>query len=90
MKAVRIAVIIVTAGVSAGSMSAAISAESKTREQVRQELLMAQHDGVTAVNKPQYPPTDEMLTRNRELHTLTRHAGEESPAFEQHDAVAGR
>lgn len=90
MKATKIAMVFLVAGIAAEMPFLAASAQGKTREEVRQELLKARHDGISPANKPQYPPTEDMLNRNRELHALTTHAGEKSPAFEQHDTVADR
>jgi hypothetical protein len=65
-------------------------AQGKTRAQVQQELAQAHHDGVIPVSKAYYPPTAEQMARNKQLHALSRHAGEVGPSLDQHDNVAAR
>ncbi|WP_321869362.1 DUF4148 domain-containing protein [Burkholderia ubonensis] len=42
----------------------------KTREQVRQELIRAYHDGLLPTSNHDYPPSAEAIARNKELHSL--------------------
>ncbi|WP_063901235.1 DUF4148 domain-containing protein [Burkholderia ubonensis] len=42
----------------------------KTREQVRQELIRAYHDGLLPTSNHDYPPGPETIARNKELHSL--------------------
>ncbi|RQS71520.1 DUF4148 domain-containing protein [Burkholderia sp. Bp8963] len=44
--------------------------QGKTREQVRQELIQAYHDGMLPNSKRDYPPSRETIARNKELHNL--------------------
>jgi Domain of unknown function (DUF4148) len=81
--------------VAAAALLAALSAQTalaqgKSRAQVQQELVQARHDGVIPVSKTSYPPTDEQIARNKQLHAIARHPGEASPNMDQHDSVASR
>ncbi|WP_010089993.1 DUF4148 domain-containing protein [Burkholderia ubonensis] len=42
----------------------------KTREEVRQELIRAYHDGLLPTSSHDYPPGPETIARNKELHSL--------------------
>ncbi|WP_338418461.1 DUF4148 domain-containing protein [Burkholderia cenocepacia] len=42
----------------------------KTREQVHQELIQAYHDGLLPTSKHDYPPSEALIARNKELHQL--------------------
>ncbi|WP_063802364.1 DUF4148 domain-containing protein [Burkholderia ubonensis] len=42
----------------------------KTREQVRQELIRAYHDGLLPTSNHDYPPGPETIARNKALHSL--------------------
>ncbi|VWC92810.1 hypothetical protein BCO18430_03363 [Burkholderia contaminans] len=53
----------------AAPVATAVS-QSKTREQVRQELIAAYHDGLLPTGKHDYPPSDATIARNKELHQL--------------------
>ncbi|GJH25837.1 hypothetical protein AWB71_05046 [Caballeronia peredens] len=90
MKAAKLAVMFAATAVSMGVISQAAMAQGKTREQVRQELIQAQHDGITPVAKTQYPPTEANVARNKEIHAAYAHGGEKSPNVDHHDQLAGR
>ncbi|OLL32479.1 hypothetical protein BTH42_06575 [Burkholderia sp. SRS-W-2-2016] len=90
MKAARFAVIVLAASVGSTILSPAAFAQAKTREQVKAELIQAQHEGVTPTTKTQYPPTPDNLERQKQLHVLTTHAGEAAPGLDQHDNLASR
>lgn len=90
MKAAKYAMAAVTAGVSIGFVSPLAHAQGKTREQVREELIMARHDGSLPMSKNQYPPTEETMARNREIHAASMHPGEKSPDLDRHDQLAAR
>ncbi|WP_395067243.1 DUF4148 domain-containing protein [Paraburkholderia silvatlantica] len=90
MKATRLAAFVVAASIGSAAVSQAALAQTKTREQVHAELLQAQHDGITPVSKTQYPPTTDAIARQKELHAITKHAGEKSPALDHHDSIASR
>jgi hypothetical protein len=65
--------------------SGAAFAQGKSRDQVRQELVQAQHDGAVPSGKTQYPPSEQLVARNKEVHASAVHAGEKSPSVDQHD-----
>lgn len=52
------------------SQSGSVAPQSKTREQVRQELIRAYHDGVLPTSKHDYPPSPQTIARNKELHNV--------------------
>jgi hypothetical protein len=61
----------------------------KSREEVRAELIRAQHEGQVPAKKTEYPPSAETVARNRELHAIARHAGAPNPPLAP-DELAGR
>ncbi|WP_063801189.1 DUF4148 domain-containing protein [Burkholderia ubonensis] len=42
----------------------------KTREEVRQELIRAYHDGLLPTSNHDYPPSPETIARNKARHSL--------------------
>lgn len=90
MKAARTAAVIIAASIGSAFLAQAVFAQAKTREQVRAELVQAQHDGLTPGNKIQYPPTPENLARQKQLHAITTHAKETAPSLDHHDDMASR
>jgi hypothetical protein len=42
----------------------------KTREQVYQELIQAQRDGLLPTRDVDYPPSEETIRRNKELYAI--------------------
>ncbi|KVT71937.1 hypothetical protein WL76_06695 [Burkholderia ubonensis] len=90
MKAARMAALFVAATLSLGIAAQAAHAQGKTRAQVVDELKQAQHDGIVPASKTQYPPTTDIVTRNKELHGISVHAGDASPQADRHDNLAGR
>ncbi|BBU32332.1 hypothetical protein BTHE68_60660 (plasmid) [Burkholderia sp. THE68] len=89
MRATHSAVVLAITGISFGLISQSALAQ-KSRQQVQQELVQAQHDGITPSTKTQYPPTDAMVARNKEVHAATTHRGEKSPATDHHDQGVSR
>ncbi|SAK44681.1 hypothetical protein AWB80_00788 [Caballeronia pedi] len=89
MRAAKGAVVLAITGISFGLVSQSAMAQ-KSRQQVQQELVQAQHDGVVPSTKTQYPPTDAMIARNKEVHAVTTHRGEKSPATDHHDQPVSR
>jgi hypothetical protein len=73
-----------------GAASQTVQAQGKSREQVNRELTQAQHNGTIPVSKTQYPPDDNTIARNKELHAISRHAGEKAPPEDMHDSTAAR
>ncbi|MET3551751.1 DUF4148 domain-containing protein [Burkholderia sp. 567] len=94
MHTTKLTALFVTATLSLGITTQAAFAQTqtqgKTRTEVINELKQAQHDGVVPTSKTQYPPTSEMIARNRELHAISMHAGENTPQVDRHDSLATR
>ena len=96
MKTAKLAALFVTATLSLGMATQAAFAQTqtqtlgKTRTQVVNELKQAQHDGVVPVSKTQYPPTGELVARNKELHGISVHGGEKKPQPDNHDNLTAQ
>ncbi|GAU05194.1 MULTISPECIES: DUF4148 domain-containing protein [Burkholderia cepacia complex] len=96
MKTAKLAALFVTATLSLGMATQAAFAQTqtqtqgKTRAQVVNELKQAQHDGIVPTSKTQYPPTSEIIARNKELHGISMHGGEKKPQADNHDNLATR
>ncbi|WP_321790106.1 DUF4148 domain-containing protein [Burkholderia pyrrocinia] len=94
MKTAKLAALFVTATLSLGMATQAAFAQTqtqgKTRAQVVNELKQAQHDGIVPTSKTQYPPTSEIIARNKELHGISVHGGEKKPQADNHDNLATR
>ncbi|CAB3748281.1 hypothetical protein GQ57_18820 [Burkholderia sp. MSh2] len=98
MKTAQLATLFVTAALSLGMATPAAFAQTqtqtqtqgKTRTQVVNELKQAQHDGVVPISKTQYPPSGEVVARNKELHGISVHGGEKKPQTDNHDNLATR
>ncbi|MCA8271677.1 DUF4148 domain-containing protein [Burkholderia sp. AU30280] len=98
MKTATLAALFVTAALSLGIATQAAFAQTqtqtqtqgKTRTQVVNELKQAQHDGVVPTSKTQYPPTGELVARNKELHGMSVHGGEKKPQTDNHDNLTAR
>ncbi|KVV36900.1 hypothetical protein WT27_20325 [Burkholderia territorii] len=98
MKTVKLAALFVTATLSLGIATQAAFAQTQTQTQTRgktradvvNELKQAQHDGTVPTSKTQYPPTGEIVARNKELHGISVHAGEKAPQADNHDSLATR
>lgn len=65
-------------------------AQGKTRDEVRQELIRAQHEGVVPAGKNDYPPSAALVARNKELHAISVHGGKTDLALDQHDQTVAR
>jgi len=91
MSPAKLSLLAVTVSLCAAFVTEAALAQGKTREQVQQELAQARHDGMLPVSKTNYPPTDEQIARNKQLHAIAKHPGEASPDVDHHDGkVAAR
>nr|WP_057925783.1 DUF4148 domain-containing protein [Burkholderia ambifaria] len=92
MKTAKLAALFVTATLSFGIAAQAALAQTpgKTRTEVINELKQAQHDGVVPTSKTQYPPTGDIVARNKALHGMSVHAGEKAPQADNHDSLAAR
>ncbi|WP_080405602.1 DUF4148 domain-containing protein [Burkholderia ubonensis] len=56
--------------VASASPSGNSAPSGKTREEVRQELIRAYHDGLLPTSNHDYPPGPETIARNKKLHSL--------------------
>ncbi|HEF5872929.1 TPA: DUF4148 domain-containing protein [Burkholderia cenocepacia] len=94
MKTAKLAAWFITATLSLGMATPAAFAQTptqgKTRTQVVNELKQAQHDGVVPTSKTQYPPTGEIVARNKELHGISVHGGEKKPQTDNHDDLTAK
>ncbi|KWC75440.1 hypothetical protein WL58_29560 [Burkholderia cepacia] len=94
MKIAQLAALFVTATLSLSMATQAAFAQTqtqgKTRTQVVNELKQAQHDGVVPTSKTQYPPSSELIARNKELHGISVHGGEKKPQTDNHDELTAR
>ncbi|RQR37630.1 DUF4148 domain-containing protein [Burkholderia sp. Bp9143] len=76
---------IVVAALSIAAFSQSAAAQSRSRLEVRQELLRARHDGVIPSPKHDYPPSRATIARNQDIHRSTVHRGEAAPLVDAHD-----
>ncbi|WP_175952248.1 DUF4148 domain-containing protein [Burkholderia sp. BCC0405] len=76
-------IVIAAAALSFAAFSQAVAAQQKTRQEVRQELVRARHDG--AIPSHDYPASPAAVARNREIHRATVHRGEAAPLVDAHD-----
>ncbi|WP_176046161.1 DUF4148 domain-containing protein [Burkholderia sp. BCC1644] len=76
---------IAVAALSIAAFSPAVAAQSKTRQEVRQELVRARHDGVIPSPNHDYPASPAAVARNQEIHRSTVHRGEPAPMVDAHD-----
>ncbi|POM16106.1 Uncharacterised protein [Burkholderia cepacia] len=67
------------------ALSQAAAAQQKTRQEVRQELVRARHDGVIPSPNHDYPASPATVARNQEIHRATVHRGEMAPRVDAHD-----
>ncbi|HDR8920302.1 TPA: DUF4148 domain-containing protein [Burkholderia vietnamiensis] len=86
MSIARLSVCLVAASISGLAFAQAAPSQGKTRAEVTQELIRAQHEGVVPSSKHNYPPSVDLVARNKELHTLSVHAGESVPTPDAHDS----
>ncbi|AWV04179.1 DUF4148 domain-containing protein [Burkholderia sp. JP2-270] len=73
------------AALSIAAFSQTVAAQAKTRQEVRQELVRARHDGVIPSLNHDYPASPAAVARNREIHRSTVHGGERAPTVDVHD-----
>ncbi|HDR9768711.1 TPA: DUF4148 domain-containing protein [Burkholderia cepacia ATCC 25416] len=77
--------IVAAAVLSIAALSQAAAAQQKTRQEVRQELVRARHDGVIPSPNHDYPASPATVARNQEIHRATVHRGEAAPRVDAHD-----
>lgn len=90
MNAIKLTSFVVAATLLSTTALQAAHAQGKTREEVRQELIRAQRDGVVPYSKGQYPSTDVWTARNKQLHALSTHSGETPPSLDRHNDIVAR
>ncbi|OXI95567.1 MULTISPECIES: DUF4148 domain-containing protein [Burkholderia] len=78
-------IVIAAAALSMAVFSQAVAAQQKTRQEVRQELARARHDGVIPSPNHDYPASPAAVARNQEIHRATVHRGESAPLVDAHD-----
>ncbi|RQR66521.1 DUF4148 domain-containing protein [Burkholderia sp. Bp9002] len=86
MNIAKLSTCVAVAILTAGGISPIAFAQGKTRADVRQELVQAQHDGTIPSNKHDYPPGPQQIDRNKVLHGISVHGGEKAPAPDAHDS----
>lgn len=74
----------------ATSVAAQAQSQGNTRDEVRQELLQARHDGLTQSSPTRYPPNAQQIAQNKTRHEAGTHRGEPSAAVDQHDLMTSR
>jgi hypothetical protein len=85
MNAARLSALLAAALLSTAAFAQGSQANGKTRAEVHQELLKAQHDGTIPTSRLDYPPSADTVARNKELHEVSKHRGEKMPALDKHD-----
>ncbi|KVS28445.1 DUF4148 domain-containing protein [Burkholderia cepacia] len=78
-------IVAAAAVLSIAAISQAAAAQQKTRQEVRQELVRARHDGVIPSPNHDYPASPATVARNQEIHRATVHRGEAAPLVDAHD-----
>ncbi|MFJ1211201.1 DUF4148 domain-containing protein [Burkholderia pyrrocinia] len=78
-------IVMTVAALSIAVFSQTVAAQAKTRQEVRQELVRARHDGVIPSPNHDYPASPATVARNREIHRATVHRGEKTPMVDAHD-----
>ncbi|MCA8253138.1 DUF4148 domain-containing protein [Burkholderia sp. AU31624] len=78
-------IVVAAAALSMAALSQAAAAQQKTRQEVRQELVRARHDGVIPSPNHDYPASPAAVARNQEIHRETVHRGERAPLVDAHD-----
>lgn len=90
MKFTQLAVAMVAASFTLGAVAAESTqtqpSKGKTRQEVRQELSKAQHDGEIPARNADYPPTQDTIKRNQQSHKSAVHPkNEKANGIDSHD-----
>ncbi|MGS0891929.1 DUF4148 domain-containing protein [Burkholderia stagnalis] len=85
MKLPRLTIAVAVAAFSIAAFTQTAAAQAKTRQEVRQELLRARHDGVIPSPNHDYPASPAAVARNQEIHRAAVHRGEPAPSVDAHD-----
>ncbi|MXN73995.1 DUF4148 domain-containing protein [Burkholderia sp. 4701] len=86
MNIAKLSTCVVVAILASAGIAPNAFAQGKTRADVRQELVQAQHDGTIPSNKHDYPPGPQQIDRNKVLHAISVHGGEQAPGLDAHDS----
>ncbi len=86
--AVKLSGLFIACTLALGTTASSAQTQGKTREQVRQELVQARHDGAIPVNKTKYPPSPEQISENKARHNTSVHKGEAAASVDHHDQIA--
>ena len=78
-------IVVAAAVLSMAALSQAAAAQQKTRQEVRQELVRARHDGVIPARITTTRRAPAAVARNQEIHRATVHRGEMAPLVDAHD-----
>ncbi|UBM07924.1 DUF4148 domain-containing protein [Cupriavidus metallidurans] len=83
-----LAIVVVAAITPAGvfAQGADTKQSERTRTDVKQELVKAQHDGTLVRKDGEYPPSPTTVNRNKAEHAEAKHANEgKNPSLDKHD-----
>lgn len=80
-----LATMLLTSAMYLGTAPGTASAQGKSRDQVGQELVQAQHDGVVPAPEAHYPGNEQTIARNKATHVAATHTGESAPSVDNHD-----
>jgi hypothetical protein len=84
MKTAQFIALLAAGSLTLATLAPTAQAQAKTREQVRQELMQARHNG-TLENKARYPSTADTIARAKQVHAAAIHRGESMPSVDSHD-----
>ncbi|MGU8077107.1 DUF4148 domain-containing protein [Burkholderia pyrrocinia] len=85
MNVAKLSTLLAAAALTMGGIAPTAFAQGKTRADVRQELVQAQHEGTIPVSENDYPPSQVRIERKKTLHNVSVHAGERAPGIDAHD-----
>lgn len=88
MKSTQLILALAAASLSFGAAAAdsASNGKGKTRQEVRQELSKAQHEGEIPARNADYPPSKDTIKRNQQNHKAAVHPkNEKTNGIDSHD-----
>lgn len=92
MKFNQLMLVLTAASFSLGAVGAESTSNTtgKTRQEVKQELARAQHDGEIPARNADYPPSRETIKRNQQSHKAAVHPkNEKANGIDSHDDRSG-
>ncbi|WP_168789725.1 DUF4148 domain-containing protein [Paraburkholderia aromaticivorans] len=90
MNTARLFILCAAAISTIGVASQVAQAQGKSRAEVKQELVQAQHDGVIPTTRTRYPADASTIARNKQLHAISSHGGEMAPPMDRHDSLTAK